>query len=231
MSTFVETIVIGIGSSIFASVIYSKANEILKNKDFKLAIKYFFDRSNSLPKRAEAYFKTIEIVLDETMPFSKYNKKIVIYLNSNLISAITKIHSKLNDVRPEEKKANTIVGMMLGEKVKKASKAQISLIACLLLHFILVLFSVVNFSSFLFVVISVGILFIHIDQKLVDYRIRKGWYGKNEFEAKEIINFVLSHSNKDDFNDSGGLKRIIPLPEIETKKEASDLRNHGGVAL
>lgn len=231
MSTIVETIAIGLGTSIFTVVVYSKITVILKNKDFKSAVKYFFDRSNSLPKRAEAYFKTIEIVIDETLPFSKLNNIIIIYINSSLISAITKIHSELNDIRSEDKKSNTIVGMMLGEKVKKASKAQISLIGCLLLHLLLVFFSVVNFSSFLFVVISVGFLFIHIDQKLVDYRIRKGWYGKNEFEAKEIINFVLSHSKKDDFNNSDGLKRIIPLPEVETEKEMTDLKNHGGVTL
>jgi hypothetical protein len=230
MSTFVENIAIGTGTSIFAYVAYSKLSNILRNKDFKSAVKYCFNQSNSLPKRAEAFFITIGIVIDKPLPFSKYNKKTVIYLNSSLISAITKIHSKLNDVLPEEKKSNTIVGMMLGEKLKKASKAQISLIACLLLHFNLVFLSVVTFSSFLFVVISVGILSIHMDQKLVNYRIRKGWYGKNEFEAKEIINFILSHSNKDSFNDSGGLKRTIPLPEIETEKEMLDLQGLGGLA-
>lgn len=231
MSTFVETIAIGIGAAIFASVIYSKVNVILKNNDFKSAIKYFFDRTNSLPKRAESYFKAIEIVFDEALPFSKYNKKVIIYLNSSLISAITLIHSELNNTKAENRESNTIVGMMLGEKVKKSSRAQISLIACLLLHFLLVLFSVVNFSSFLFSAVSIGILLLHVDQKLISYRVKKGWYGKNEFEAKEIIDFILSHSNKDDFNDSGGLKRVIPLPEVETEKEKSDSRNHAGVVL
>jgi hypothetical protein len=53
---------------------------------------------------------------------------------------------------------------------------------------------------------------IHVDHKLIEHRIRNGWYGGNEFESLEIIDFILSHSNKDDFNDSGALKRVIPLP-------------------
>ena len=62
---------------------------------------------------------------------------------------------------------------------------------------------------------------IHADHKLIEHRIRNGWYGKNEFESREIIEFILSHANKDDFNDSGGLKKIIPTPEFseEERKE------------
>lgn len=112
---------------------------------------------------------------------------------------------------------------MLQEKLKKSMKSQIVLIICFVLNFVLSALSVVSFSYILFILISVMILAIHLDQKLIDHRVRKGWYGKNEFEAKEIINFIVSHANKDDFNDSGGLKRVIPLPEAETERQSSGI--------
>ena len=219
----IESIAIGVGVSVIAGVALSKAKDILGNEDLRSALKYFSDSSNQLPKRAEAYLKVIEIVLDDTIPFAKHNKKILIYLNSSLLSAISKIHEDLNDSSNEQKKSKTIVGVMLQEKLKKSMKSQIVLIICFVLNFVLSALSVVSFSYILFILISVMILAIHLDQKLIDHRVRKGWYGKNEFEAKEIINFIVSHANKDDFNDSGGLKRVIPLPEAETERQSSGI--------
>jgi len=227
MSIIIENIAIGIGASVLAGVALSKVKDILGNEDFKSALKHYNDRSNQLPKRAGAYLKAIEIVLDDTIPFTKHNKKILIYLNSSLVSAISKIYEDLNDSSIEQKKSKTIVGVMLQEKLKNAMKSQIILITCFALNLILSALSVVNFSYILCIFISVMILAIHVDQKLIDHRVRKGWYGKNEFEAKEIINFIVSHANKDDFNDSGGLKRVIPLPEAETEKQGSGIL--GGV--
>jgi hypothetical protein len=225
--SIIEGLAVGVGASIMAGVALSKAKDILGNEDLKSALKYINDRSNKIPKRAEAYVKAIEIVLDDAIPFSKHNKKILIYLNSSLVSAISKIYENLNDSSIEQNKSETIVGVMLQEKLKKSMKSQIILIICFALNLILFALSVVNFSYILFILVSVMILAIHVDQKLIDHRIRKGWYGKSEFEAKEIINFIVSHANKDDFNDSGGLKQVIPLPEAETEKQDSDIL--GGV--
>lgn len=216
-----ESIAIGVGASVLTGVVISKAKDIFGNEDFKSALKYSFDTSNELPKRAKAYFKAIDVILDDTTPFSKHNKRVFIYLNSSLVSAISKIHEDIRKSSPDQKKSKTIVGIMLQDKLKRSSKSQIVLILCLVLNLILSSLSIVSFSHFLLVLVSLCILAIHVDQKLIDYRVMKGWYGKNKFEANEIINFIISHANKDDFNDSGGLKRVIPLPEVEAEKEKS----------
>lgn len=222
--SIMEGIAIGVGVSVAAAVSISIVKNIFGNSDFRSALKYFNDRSNELPKRAEAYLKAIEIVLDDSIPFaSKYNRKIVVYLNSSLISAISKIYEDSKDPAERHNKSKTIVGVMLQDKLRKSTKSQLILITCLALNFILSSLSLVNFSYVLLSLVSILMLCIHLDQKLIDYRVRNGWYGKNEFEAKEIINFIISHSNKDDFNDSGGLKRVIPLPEVEAEKEGSEL--------
>ncbi|MBM6705450.1 hypothetical protein H6A60_13350, partial [Sutterella massiliensis] len=65
-------------------------------------------------------------------------------------------------------------------------------------------------NTFVIFVVFVGLSAIFIDHKLIEYRINKGWYGKNEFESREIIRFVLAHADKNDFNDQGGLKKVIP---------------------
>jgi len=223
--SIIEGIAISVGASVIAAVALSKAKDFLENEDLKSALKYFYDRSIQLPKRAEAYFKAIEIIMDDTIPFAKHNKKIFIYLNYSLVSAISKIYEDLSDSTIEQKRSKTIVGIMLQEKLKKSTKSQVVLIICFAINLILSALSVVNFSYILLILVSVIILAIHVDQKLIDHRVRKGWYGKNEFEAKEIIDFIVSHANKDDFNDSGGLKRVIPLPEAE--KQGSGI--FGGV--
>ncbi len=209
--------------------IYSVFNDIKNNKDFESAIKHFYNKANPLSKKGENYLNSIEIVINGTFPFFKINKWLFIYLHFTSISVITTLFFEPNNKHPENQTSNTIVGMMLLEKINKALNIQVFLLSCLSFHILLVCFSVVNFSSFLLAIILIGIFSIHIDQKLINYRIQKGWYGKNEFEAKEIINYIISHSNKDDFNDSGGLKKVIPLPKIEENKEKISEQNHGGV--
>lgn len=220
-----ESLAIGVGTSVLAGVIFSKAKDVWGNENFKSALKHFNDSSNELPKRAEAYFKAIEIILDDTIPLAKHNKRMLIYLNSSLVSAISKIYEEVKETSQEKKKSKTIVGVMLQEKMAKSTSAQIILITSFSVNLILSMIGIAPFSNFLLVLSSLLILAIHVDQKLIDYRIKNGWYGRNEFEAKEIIKFIIYHSNKNDFNDSGGLKRVIPIPEIsaETEKHHSFL--------
>ncbi|MCO7519198.1 MULTISPECIES: hypothetical protein [unclassified Pseudomonas] len=111
-------------------------------------------------------------------------------------------------------KSNTIVGLMLIEKMQKSSLILLFLFSAVLVD--LSIDKLFGLGSNGYVTILAAGLWslILLDHKIIEYRIRKGWYGRNEFETREIIHFALSHANKDDFNDQGGLKKIVPLPEI-----------------
>ena len=213
-----ESIGMAVSVTSFILVTFSMVKNNFINEDFKLAMKHLFDSSNKISKRAVSYVKVIEIVADDVVPFWKYNKKVFVHLNSSLISAISTLDAEFQEASAEKRKANSVVGVMLLDRLKRSTKIQINLILCLAVNFLLSLLPAIDFSYFLLTLVSLLILAIHADQKLIDYRVKRGWYGKNEFEAREIINFIVSHSNKDDFNGSGGLKKIIPLPEIEAEK-------------
>jgi hypothetical protein len=217
--SIMESIGIFVGGASLVLVALSMARNSLTNEDFKSAWKHVFDSSKSISELSKSYTKVIEIVLEDTMPFAKYNKRVVLLINSSLISAISTVSKKGEGESVETRRSNTVVGVMLLERLKKSTKIQLTLIVCLIVNFALSLLPGIEFSNFLFALVSSLIFAIHLDQNLIEYRIKKGWYGTNEFEAKEIINFIISHSNKDDFNDSGGLKRVIPLPDVEAENE------------
>ena len=52
----------------------------------------------------------------------------------------------------------------------------------------------------------------------IDYRIIQGWYGNNEWEVREIIDFIIRESNNIDFRDGGKLKKILTDRDLEEIK-------------
>ena len=64
--------------------------------------------------------------------------------------------------------------------------------------------------------ISIGLLYLN--QKTLEHRIREGVYGSHDYEAREIIQFVLDRANKADFFDGGKVKHLLPdLKTTETR--------------
>lgn len=219
--SILEVILVGLSVFSVFGVVVLKLYDIFGREDLKSYFKYLKDESSPFPERAKVYFNIVEIILDDMGVVSKRQKKMVVLLNSSLLSAILRVYENSNDSKKKYGNSETIVGLMLQERLKNSTKLYVVLFGCLFLYLILNLVSVVDFSYILFSLFSFMILLTHVDGKLIDRRVRKGWYGKNEFEAREIIDFIISHSSTDDFNDSGGLKRVIPLPEVEPKKRDS----------
>lgn len=68
-------------------------------------------------------------------------------------------------------------------------------------------------------IILASTMIILLSGKLaLDYRILKGWYGNNEREAREIIEFIVRESSNIDFRDGGKLKRILSDDDLEEIK-------------
>ena len=142
---------------------------------------------------------------------------ILMYLNFGLVNTILDLSNTYGSKEIEEKK-KTIVGMILGNKIKTSSLNYLILIGAFAIYLILSIFALYEINGICVFLISIAIFFIYVDQKLMIYRINNGWYGKNEFEAREIINFIINHSDTDDFIDGDGLKKIIPDAQMEEFK-------------
>jgi hypothetical protein len=54
-----------------------------------------------------------------------------------------------------------------------------------------------------------------IYENIVNYRIKKGYYGNNERESREIIAFILENYTKIDFTDGGKKKSIFSDDDLE----------------
>ena len=58
-------------------------------------------------------------------------------------------------------------------------------------------------------------------QFLLNYRIRRGYYGQNKEEAREIIDFITSEAEKQDFTGGGNIRKIFP--ELENEEQLEEI--------
>ncbi|QXO19237.1 hypothetical protein [Vibrio ostreae] len=121
-------------------------------------------------------------------------------------------------------KTNTVVGMMLKERASTANKIKLLLSGSVLVYLVASVISIIEFNWLAITFPTTLFLALQTDQFLITYRIRKGWYGRNEYEAREIIEYILSHADKDDFNNDGGLKKLMDEPKRTEYKVEKDVK-------
>lgn len=69
------------------------------------------------------------------------------------------------------------------------------------------------------ITVSVLLVLLWCDQMILRYRIKRGFYGMNQFEAREFLRFLLSHTDKEDFSDQDGARAVFP-PVVELLESA-----------
>ncbi|MFT6910312.1 MAG: hypothetical protein ACJAS1_007040 [Oleiphilaceae bacterium] len=216
MSVIIETlpaILKGVAGSLVAAVILWKMSDIFENKKIVQALRKFL-KSKGIRNMGSSYIEVLNILLNDSMLGNNVFTKIAIYINASLFKTLANISEQIVKSSETEKKAKTVVGLMISDKMRKSSRAQLFLFLALIVNISGSLVLDNSISSFVMVFVSLLLLCIQIDHKLIEYRVNKGWYGKNEFETLEIIEFIIAHSDKNDFNDSGGLKKVITQPKI-----------------
>lgn len=137
----------------------------------------------------------------------------LISMDSGLIATI--IEKIKTAIRPSDVDQNTIIGIMVGQKFKSYTKGYISALLSLIAYLSITHIQGAALNGWVLLIIYSLIAAIYINQKTLEYRIRKGDYGSTEYEAREIISFVLAHSQKTDFIDKDGMKKLMPDPETE----------------
>lgn len=120
--------------------------------------------------------------------------------------------------KQESQKSQSIVELMVDNKGKKVQKAYMVFTITLLaqLGFAYFTKSGINNWFMFFTLFLAGI--IYLNQVILDYRIKKGFYGTNDYEAREIIEFIFTNAEYSDFSSGGGAKKIFPEPEKETQE-------------
>lgn len=87
----------------------------------------------------------------------------------------------------------------------------ILLFLCVMSNYFL-FFNEINIQDIIFLVLNVQIWLVLVNQILLNYRNKKGYYGTNYDEAKEIIYFIKK-SSSDDINKFGGKKILNEVEE------------------
>lgn len=99
----------------------------------------------------------------------------------------------------------SISDILIDKYLKRNDNVMIVMLIYVTIIYNLNFFTNINLESIVFLLLTILIWFILIDQILLIYRNKKGYYGTNYDEAMELICFIKQSSN-DDFNTSNGIK-------------------------
>ncbi len=158
----------------------------------------FIGRASSLRRRSSLY------------------KKLWIFVNSGLVNSVINISNESEENNNIDK--NTIIGMLVGDRIKKDTKSYIYLSISLIASIFIPIIADFNLNLWLIGFLLIIISLLTLNHKILEYRIVKGYYGSNEYEAREIISYLESHTDPDDFNGSGKKKVFqssLPQNEVE----------------
>lgn len=138
-------------------------------------------------------------------------------VNSGLIGSLIKNYVSSTDRSAINR--STVVGMLVGNKIKQDTKSYTYLSSALALHVSAVFLGGVELNTGVLALLFTMISGLMINQKVLEYRIKKGLYGTSPYEVREILKYIEEHSDPDDFNDEGGRKKIFQDAVEDAPKE------------
>ncbi|MDJ0578823.1 hypothetical protein [Crocosphaera sp.] len=160
-----------------------------------------------------------------------YSLKITFLFIKFLLTTI--LHFRYSDTIKTELNKPVQVSIKVKEKSRKISVVQIfknnlkdrNINAILILLIAITIYSVLGilwnqFEINIYFILG-GLIYaslLYLNTLLVNFRIKKGFYGGNEFEAREMINFIEENSENIDFTDGNSPKKLFneeDLKEIE----------------
>lgn len=171
--------------------------------------------------RMQAINKGKEILLNQSKiaifsSFIQKQKRSNLFLNAGLYKAFARRF--LSTIQIKESKENvsdTLIGVMLNKKAKTYTRSFVFLLLPIILFALLSILTDVKIEPLL---IYANIFFLAstlINQKILEFRIAKGYYGSNEYEAREMLRFVAENSDGTNFSDGTGL---MPFPAEDMTK-------------
>ena len=154
---------------------------------------------------------------------------IVFALNSRLLGLMIKRIRQVGGERSAHFLDATVIGLLVGRRARQNTIAYLSLALGFVIYVLICYRSGIEISLTVLSFFALMIGAIYANQRVLQYRIAHGLYGANEYEAREIIGFILSHSDKSNFTDSQGKKALLPRPIDEVEGEISDVLGAEGV--
>lgn len=155
-----------------------------------------------------------------TLGLVKFQKKRV-DKEINKILKRDNIISKQEQRGKKIKKQDSVIEELFIKKKKTYNHAiKLMFIAALLYCIINIIFDI-NIKNEVIILLDIVVVLMIISQLLISYRIKKGYFGTNYDEAKEILIYLIENNDKNDKNsgkkifneiDENKAKDIVPVP-------------------
>ena len=135
-------------------------------------------------------------------------------VNSGLLKAL--LASRLSDASTEKKASSSILGLLLGKRMDAYARAYAFGLAALGIGALSNVFLSPEHASPLALLIPAMVLLAtFVNQKALELRVSRGYFGNNATEAAEFIKFIQAHSDSSDFGDGDKMRRLYPEAERE----------------
>lgn len=189
--------------SISTSFIYVKANQRKDEKEFLSYMASKEELRRYLINKEEflSYMKEITDQRDVKQRKPKVIKMINKMVNNHILSVtMATLSRKLSESRKKQKEEkgneNSLIisALFLESKLKKIYKTYIIIglgsIMLLVMSFYFVFPSYINVIPLIFAILTCSYQF------LLNYRIKNGLFGTNDYEARELIEFIIQNNDK-----------------------------------
>lgn len=150
------------------------------------------------------------------------------FMVANSLSEVLK-QIEIPDKEKELYKGLSIAKIMVAKKIQSNKIINIIL---LIPTFMFACLRILNYQpSVLYIIIPITLILLLDSQMIiVMYRIKKGYFGSNINEMKEIINFIVKNSQKIDFTDDNGNYRKL-IDEKDLAEILEEIKNPVGVQI
>lgn len=128
----------------------------------------------------------------------------------------------------QNQSAQSVIGFWLARRAKQRSAAYFFLLFSLVLYWYVSALSIIQVRTEVICFILALIVALFVGQKALEYRIKKRLYGTNEYEAREILEFMLSNAHKSDFTSGKGFKGLFPESKVKPTDSAEVLTDVRG---
>lgn len=106
----------------------------------------------------------------------------------------------------------TIISIFIQQQSKNNSIAYCVLFLAVIIHIVFVFLLELEINIGVITAVLFLVLTLYINEAVLIYRINHGLYGTNEYEVREILNFIMNHADPSNFTTGQGLKDLLPPP-------------------
>jgi hypothetical protein len=137
-------------------------------------------------------------------------------------SVIGRAYRSLPHKKRQDVLSSSVIGLVVLQRNGQADAGSLALLSAFACE--IALSKLFDFpASLLLLTLFIALIaFLRISDLIINHRVTGGDYGTSEDEAREILHFILEHSNKSDLFRGGKLKDLYPALRDAAEKSVPE---------